>query len=243
MKRTIILPAYNEMGYIATMIELSIGELQKRSEPFEIIVINNASTDNTSDIVADIERRDSRVRLISHPENRLYAGSCLTGVQAATGERIFILDSDGQHLPKDLWCFDQKLEEGYDVVFGWRTQRKEPLFRWAMSKLLWLYSKYYLDFHLHDVNCGFRAFNRSYAEKLSIQYQVNMVNPELFVRAKLGGFKIGEAKVVQEKRKAGISSHQFGRLWDIHRAITKYLANLSQELKHSKLCETEELKN
>src|SRR5262249_41871161 len=112
MMRTIWLPAYNEAGYIAEMVERTLRAGGVRSDPFEVIVVNNASTDETAAIVKAMGQRDSRVRLISHPENRLYAASCATATRAAKGDRIFILDSDGQHPPEDIWKFDAKLDEG-----------------------------------------------------------------------------------------------------------------------------------
>lgn len=229
--RTIVLPACNEAGYIAEMIRRSIQAGEGRPDPFEVIIVNNASTDNTAEIVEAIARQDSRVCLISHPENRLYAASCLTGTRAARGDRIFILDSDGQHPPKDIWKFDAKLNEGYDIVFGWRRQRKETILRLFMSRFLWALSWWYVGFNLHDVNCGIRGFNRSFAARLEIKHRVNFVNPEFFIRAKLGGFRIGEVEVLQEKRKAGVSSHELGRLWRIFRTVNAYLVELSQELK------------
>lgn len=229
--RTIILPAYNESGYIAQMIKRSIQAAEMRPDPFEVIVVNNASTDDTASIVEGIAAKAHRVRLISHPENRLYAASCLTGTKAAKGDRIFILDSDGQHPPEDIWKFDAKLEEGYDIVFGWRRQRQETLMRLVMSRFLWTLTWWHIGFNLHDVNCGIRGFNRSFAERLEIKHRVNFVNPEFFVRAKLGGFRIGEVEVFQEKRKAGVSSHELVRLWRIFSTVNAYLGELSRELK------------
>jgi glycosyltransferase involved in cell wall biosynthesis len=213
------------------MVTRSVSAAATRPDPFEVIVVNNASTDDTAAIVEGIARKDHRVRIISHPENRLYAASCLTGTKAARGERIFILDSDGQHAPEDIWKFDAKLDEGFDFVFGWRRKREESLARLGMSRFLWWLAWWHIGFNLHDVNCGIRGFNRAYADKLELKYRVNFVNPEFFVRAKLGGFKIGEVEVVQERRKAGVSSHEFGRLWRIFRTVTAYLAALSRELK------------
>ena len=231
MKRTIALPAYNEEGYIAEMVARAIKTGESRPDPFEVIVVNNASTDRTAAIVEDLARRDPRVRLISHPENRLYAASCLTATKAAKGDHIFILDSDGQHAPEDLWAFDERLSQGFDIVFGWRTKRAEPPMRLLMSRFLWFLTWWYVDFNLHDVNCGMRGFNRAYADRLEIKHRVNFVNPELFLRAKLGEFKIGEVQVIQEKRKAGVSSHELGRLWSIFKKVRSYLVDLSAELK------------
>jgi glycosyltransferase involved in cell wall biosynthesis len=234
MLRTIILPAFNESGYIAEMVARAIIAGEMRPDPFEIIVVNNASADATAAIVAAIAVKDPRVRLISHPENRLYAASCLTGAKAAQGERIFILDSDGQHPAEDLWKFDEKLDAGNDLVFGWRRRRAEPPMRIFMSRFLLGLARWHVGYPLHDVNCGIRAFTRAYAERLEIRHRVNLVNPELYVRARLGGFRVGEAEVVQEKRKAGVSSHELGWLWRIFLTVNRYLASLGAELRTEK---------
>jgi glycosyltransferase involved in cell wall biosynthesis len=231
MLRTLVLPAYNEAGYIATMVADCIRTAESRPDAFEVIVVNNASTDDTAGIVSAIAKEDPRVHLISHPENRLYAMSCLTGTRAASGERIFIMDSDGQHAADDIWKFDATLDEGYDLVFGWRTRRHEPPMRLLMSRVLLTLAWWYVGFNLHDVNCGMRGFNRAYADRLEIKHRVNLVNPELFVRARLGGFRVGEVPVVQQGRKAGVSSHEFGRLWRIFRTVHGYLSELGGELR------------
>lgn len=230
-KRSFVLPAYNEAGYIATMIDRTVAAGELRSDPFEVIVIDNASTDDTASIVDQIARRDHRVRLIRHSENRLYAASCLTGAKESSGDRVFILDSDGQHDPVDIWKFDSQLDQGYDFVFGWRTKRAEPIPRLVMSKFLWLMARVVVGFHLHDVNCGVRGFTRAFADELEIRHKVNFVNPEFFVRARQGGFRIGEAQVVQDARKSGTSSHEFSfrRLVGIFVAVTRYLLQLRFE--------------
>lgn len=225
------MPAYNESGYIATMVQATIQAGEQRPDPFEVIVIDNASTDDTAAIVERLAAADERVRLIRHPENRLYAGSCLTGTRAARGDRIFILDSDGQHPPADIWKFDAALDRGADLVFGWRRVRAEGPQRIAMSKVLWTLAWWYTGFHLHDVNCGIRGFSRRMADALDIRYRVNLVNPELFVRAHLAGLTMAEVEVVQEPRKAGVSSHELGRLWRIYTNVTTYLKSLRQELR------------
>jgi len=230
MLRSIILPAYNESGYIAEMIAQTIRAAEMRTDPFEVIVVDNASTDETANIVQRLAAADSRISLVRHPENRLYAMSCLTGTKAAKGERIFILDSDGQHPAADIWKFDAKLDAGADFVFGWRVKRAEPPQRIAMSKFLLGLTKFYIGFDKHDVNCGIRGFNRKFADALEIKHRVNFVNPEFFVRAKLANLKIDEAQVEQENRKAGISSHEFGRLWRIFQSVRNTLKSLSEEL-------------
>ena len=230
MLRSVILPAYNESGYIETMIDETIQALSFRTDPFEIIVVDNDSKDDTAAIVAKLSELDSRIKLIRHPSNMLYAMSCMSGSKAALGDRIFILDSDGQHPPSELWKFDAELDTGFDIVFGWRRKRKDSIRRLMLSRILWLLTWYHLRFDLHDVNCGFRAFNSAYSDALEIKHCVNFVNPELWVRAKLGGFRIGEAATSQEERKAGQSTHDFSRLRVIFNNVNQYLSSLALEL-------------
>lgn len=231
VERTVVLPTRNEAGYIDEMLRRTVVACEKSPETFEIIVVDNASEDETPDIVRKAAIADTRIRLIVHPENRLYAGSCLTGVRASRGNRTFILDSDGQHDPEDIWKFDALLDEGYDLVFGWRRERSEPPQRLLMSRvLLWL-TRLHVGFRLHDVNCGIRGMSRRYTDSLEIRHRVNFVNPELYVRARLADMRIGEVPVRQDPRKAGVSSHDFGRLWQIFVTVEKYLLALRREMK------------
>ena len=100
-----------------------------------------------------------------------------------------------------------------------------------MSKFLWLLARVMVGFELHDVNCGLRGFVGAYADALEIKYPVNFVNPELLIRAREGGFRIGEAQVVQQPRRAGSSSHEFSpsRLARIFVTVTRYLLELRGE--------------
>jgi glycosyltransferase involved in cell wall biosynthesis len=234
MLRSIVLPAYNEAGYIAEMIERTIGAGEGRPDPFEVIVVDNASKDDTAAIVEKLAEQDPRIRLIRHPENRLYAASCSSGTRAARGERIFVLDSDGQHSPADIWKFDAKLDEGYDLVFGWRVERSERVTRIVMSKVLLGMARFYVGFDLHDVNCGMRGFNRRFADQLELAHRVNFANPEIFVRARLGGFRVGEVRVVQDRRRAGVSSHEFWRPLRTFQTVRRTLKSLGKELRSAR---------
>jgi hypothetical protein len=94
-----------------------------------------------------------------------------------------------------------------------------------------LMTRIYIGFPLHDVNCGIRAMSRRYADAVEIRHFVNLVNPELYVRARQHGFGVAEVPVEQEPRRAGVSSHEFGRLWHILRTVEAYLRSLRRELR------------
>jgi dolichol-phosphate mannosyltransferase len=221
-----VLPAYNESAFIADMVTWTIQAMEQQQDSFEIVIVDNASTDETRAVVTTLCEGDPRLSLIVHETNRLYAGSVLSGTKAARGLRIFVLDSDGQHDPADIWKFDAALDAGASIAFGWRRHRSEPKSRLLMSKVLLVLSRLIIGYRLHDVNCGIRGYTREFGEALRIEHQVNLVNPELYVRAVRGGFKIGEVEVVQQGRKGGISSHNFRKLPGLFFGVVGYLVAL-----------------
>ncbi len=229
--RSVVLPAYNEQEYISEMVDRCVKALEQRPGTFEVIVIDNCSTDRTAGIVDEIHARDSRVRVIRHETNKLYAGSCQTGASNAEGEHIFILDSDGQIDPQEIWAFDAKLDEGNDIVFGRRVDRDDPRMRLLVSKIFLMHAKVLIDYELDDVNTGIRGMTSEYAQALELKYRVNMANPEMYVRAKMGGFRISQTDIRQHERQGGVSSHQFAKLWQIEKTVVNYLWSLRNELK------------
>ena len=231
ISRSVVLPAYNEEGYIAEMVGRCVRVMEKHEDPFEIIVVDNCSTDSTAAIVDRLHQDDSRIRVIRHETNKLYAGSCQTGADNATGDRIFILDSDGQIDPEEIWKFDAGLDEGNDIVFGRRVERGDPRARLLVSKIFWLHARILIGYQLHDVNTGIRAMNRRFAEYLHLEHRINLANPEMYVQAKIGNFRIGEVSIRQHERQAGVSSHQFAKLWDIETTVAKHLWSLRKTLK------------
>ena len=234
-ERSLVLPAYNEAGAIVAVVRDCIAAGADRPGTFEVVVVDDGSTDNTAELVAALAVEDERVRLVVQPQNGRYAAACLAGIKAAHGNRIFIIDSDGQHDPNDLWNFDAMIDKGFDLVLGWRQQRSEPRLRLIMSRVLWLMSWWYLRFDLHDVNAGIRACTRDFGEKLEVRHRINYLNPELFVRARLGGFRVAEAPTTQLARRGGITSHNLSKPWSIFIQMRRYLLSLSLELKEANL--------
>ncbi len=229
--RSVVLPAYNEAGYIDQMLRRTVRSLERRAEPFEIIVVDNCSTDDTAAIADRFRQSDRRIRVVRHEVNRLYAGSCQTGARASHGDRVFILDSDGQIDPEDIWGFDAALDGGLEVVFGKRIERQDPLRRLVVSKIFWVHARLLIGFRLSDVNTGIRAMTRRFADWMELKHPVNLANPEIYVQARLGGFRVGEVPIRQHKREAGVTSQDFTRLLEIEAAILRYLWQLRRDLR------------
>ncbi len=229
---SLILPAYNEGENITTVLRDSVDYLNKTNRSWEIIVIDNCSSDNTVKTVLNFAASENRVRIIKHASNLLYSGSCNTGIQNATGKYVAIMDSDGQATAEDLEGFIYKLEkEDVNLVFGWRHDRHDPKARLVISFIFNILGKLWIQFPFHDLNAGFRVFDRKFISVANINYRINMVNPELYVRAKKAGLKMTEIKIQHFERNKGKTSHNFVKIWNIFIQINKYLYSLRKESK------------
>ncbi|MDX2344376.1 MAG: glycosyltransferase family 2 protein [Acidimicrobiia bacterium] len=228
---TLALPAYNESENISSVLDESIAALEHLGKTWEVIVIDNFSSDNTTEIAKTYAERDPRVRVIRHEKNRLYSGSCATAIREANGEFVAIMDSDGQALAADLPLFIERLDKGANLVFGWRKKRNDPFSRLAISAVFNWLGKLKLKFPFHDLNCGYRVFDRTFLDVAEINHEVNMANPELYVRAYNANLKLDEVAIQHLPRAGGGSSHDFLRSWKLFLIVNRYFSALRKEMK------------
>lgn len=230
---SLALPCYNEEANIRRVVEDSIAHLEQFGRPWEVIVIDNHSSDRTPEIVRGLMQQDGRIRLIVHEANRFYAGSCQTAVNEARGQYLAIMDSDCQFTIADLPKFLAKIETGDDLVFGWRRVRHDPLFRkltsWVFNKLGW----WYLGAQIHDLNVGLRVMNRRCIDAVYFEHRLNFANPELYVRAVKAGLKIGEVQIQHFERLEGAVCHNFAKSFTLFKNVNAYLTALRADLKSS----------
>jgi len=239
---TLALPAYNEEGNITSVLDASISALQRLGKTWEIIVVDNYSSDRTPKVVEEYIKTEPRVRLIRHPENRLYSGSCATAIREGRGTLLAIMDSDGQFSAEDLDGLMSKIEAGFNLVFGWRRRRYDPVSRKLMSKVFNALGAIWLRYPFHDLNCGIRIFDRNMLSVAHINHRINMVNPELYVRAVNANLRVGEVVVRHAERRQGNTSHDFKKLWHLLLQINTYFRTLSKEMRKvvpESRCETE----
>ena len=207
MKITAAFTARNESDLIETTLTDSVKHLDAQGRPYEIIVVDNASTDKTAEIAEHFAKRHPQVRVIRHPQNLGYAHSNLTAYKNATGDIVAVVDSDGQQTLADMPKFLEKIEAGADVVFGWRKQRNDPAFRKLISRGLNFSSRRMLRWRLHDINCGFRVVTAQVAKSFQDVVPVNYFGPELWVRSVQHGWVVDEVIVEHFERKGGASIH------------------------------------
>ncbi|MDD3726341.1 MAG: glycosyltransferase family 2 protein [Candidatus Ratteibacteria bacterium] len=226
---SVILPAYNEEENIATAI-ISIKDfLAVLCDNYEVIVVNDGSSDKTGERAEHFARQDpSHVRVFHHSSNKGYGTALKTGFSNARYEYIFYTDSDNQFDIKELKNFLPLIEK-YDIVIGYRIKRKDSLLRIFLSKgynyLI------FLLFHLKvkDVDCSFKLFHRYVLDAIKIECDDFFIDTEFLVRAKKAGFYIAEQGVSHYPRKQGKTTVRPGHIIKTLITIAKMWGNLNRE--------------
>jgi glycosyltransferase involved in cell wall biosynthesis len=202
-----VLPAYNEEGSIRSVI-VSLSETFERiAQHWEIIVVDDGSRDDTSEIVEALGKQDERIRLIIHPQNRGYGAAIRSGLHAAKLEWIFLMDSDGQFYAEDLEEVMPRLDE-CDALWGIRTNRQDPLLR-KINGCAWITlirGVFGLKEFVQDVNCGFKLLKRDILDVLSLRADGAMISAELAIQILHNDFTICEQRVHHCSRRAGTPS-------------------------------------
>src|SRR6478752_2222452 len=116
---SVFFPAYNDSGTIASMVIRAVQAASELTPDYEVLVVNDGSSDATADVVDELARTYPQVRVIHHPENRGYGGALQTGIRSATKELIFYTDGDAQYDPAELKVLWEKMTAGTDLVNGY----------------------------------------------------------------------------------------------------------------------------
>jgi glycosyltransferase involved in cell wall biosynthesis len=203
---SVVLPAHNEAENIKTTVESCVSYLEKNASDYEVVVVNDGSSDDTQQIVQELKSTNSKVILVNHPVNKGYGSALRTGFDKASCEYIFFMDSDGQFNINDL---DRliPLVSAKDVVIGYREDRADSFIR---SLNAWLYGLYiYLIFGLkvRDMDCAFKVFpTRAYQDIRPIKSDGALFSAEFLIKLKRNGFKLNEVPVRHFPRCFGTQS-------------------------------------
>lgn len=202
--------------------------LEQLTDDFEIIIVNDGSTDYTSAIADRLAQDYAAVRVVHHPANRGYGGALRTGFASATKEIIFYTDGDAQYDVRDLLRLYPLLTDEVDAVQGFKLNRDDPWFRRPIGKLYHWVVKWAFRLKVRDVDCDFRLIRRCVFDTFELQQNSGEICVELVKKLELHGFSIVEAGVTHYPRPYGRS--QFFRLPHIW-ATFKGLYTLWRELR------------
>lgn len=204
---SLVIPVYNEEESLKILHE-KILENVKGRYPYEIVFIDDGSTDHSAEIIKEIIQKDENVHLLVFRKNFGKAAALQAGFRNSKGDIIITMDADLQDDPIEIHNFVDKINEGYDLVSGWKKERHDPLEKRLPSKLFNKATSHLSGVHLHDFNCGFKAYRREVVESLDVYGELHRYIPVLANRK---GFQITEIVVHHNKREFGKSKYGFER--------------------------------
>lgn len=232
---SVFFPAYNDGGTIASMVIMALRVCRSLTHDYEVIVVNDGSSDHTAEILAELERNYDRVRIVTHEKNRGYGGALRTGFRSATKDLVFYTDGDAQYDVRELPVLWKKMVPGVDIVNGYKISRSDPLHRIIIGNLYNKMVKLMFGLRIRDVDCDFRLIRRHVLDNIELNSNSGTICLEFVKKGQDQGFVFAEAPVHHFHRAYGKS--QFFN-W---RRLIKTAVNLSQlwlELRAEKRAET-----
>lgn len=214
MKLSIIAPVYNEEDSVEILYSAVRDALDPRQIAWEIIFVDDGSTDKSLAILTSLAQMDrSRVRVVVLQRNYGQTAAIAAGIDHAGGEIIVLIDADMQNNPADIPILLQKLDEGYDVVSGWRKNRKDNLLtRTIPSRIANGLISWATGVHLHDYGCTLKAYRREVLSGFRLYGEMHRFIP---VYAHAAGAKITEVAVQHNPRIHGKSNYGFERIFKV----------------------------
>ena len=208
---SVVVPVLNEEGTVLELARRVAEVLDGMGRPFEIVFVDDGSSDATVERVREAHERDGRVKLVRLRRNFGKAAALCAGFDHSSGRLLITLDGDLQDDPAEIPRFLEMLEDqGLDLVSGWKKERHDPaskrypslLFNWVTRRLA--------QVDLHDFNCGFKAYRREVLEEIALYGELHRYIPVLASRR---GFGVGELAVRHHPRQHGVSKYGWDRFY------------------------------
>jgi glycosyltransferase involved in cell wall biosynthesis len=210
MKLSLVLPIFNEEKSILELFERITETMREIGKPYEIIAVNDGSKDESRPRLNEIAKMRPEVKVIHFRVNAGQTAAIHAGIEHATGDIIIPLDSDLENDPKDIIAMLEKMEEGYDVVSGWRKNRwaDKKLVRKLPSVMANKLISFVSGVHLHDYGCTLKAYRADVIQGVNLYGEMHRFIPAY---AKRMGARVTEIEVSYTPRKYGKSNYGFSR--------------------------------
>lgn len=229
MKLSIVIPAHNEEGCIAQLLEELAATLAQENIPYEIIVVDDGSTDATAEATKSFLAKHRNVRLVHNPGPHGFGLAVRLGLAYATGEAVAVMMADGSDSPHDLVTYYQKLQEGYDCVFGSRFIRGSkvidyPLHKLVLNRMANALIKILFGIRYNDTTNAFKCYRRSAIDGMQplIAPHFNLT-VEMPLKAIVRGYSYAVVPITWTNRKTGVSKLKIKEMGSRYLFIVLYL--------------------
>lgn len=207
---SVVVPVFNEEDSIPAVFARFLDSLGRQRRTFELIAVNDGSRDRSAVLLDEIARRDPRMRVIHFARNYGQTAALMAGFLASRADIIVPLDGDGQNEPDDIEKLADRLEQGaFDVVSGWRRDRKDPPLRTFVSRCANRLIGWITGVRLHDYGCTLKAYRAAMVRDARLFGEMHRFIP---VYASMHGARIDEVVVRHHPRTAGRSKYGYGRI-------------------------------
>lgn len=205
---SIIIPVFNEEESIFELNAEINGVMKDSTAEYEVIFIDDGSNDGSYDKIKAIAAEDSRIIGVRFRRNYGKAAALSEGFRISNGKMVVTMDSDLQDDPTEITALMGKLDEGYDVISGWKKNRKDPWTKKIPSKIFNLVTRMMSGIRIHDFNCGLKIYRSEVVKSVKVYGELHRYIPVL---AKLAGFRVSELVVNHRPRKFGKTKFGAGR--------------------------------
>jgi glycosyltransferase involved in cell wall biosynthesis len=201
---SVVVPVHDEERSVALLYDELRSALQPLDTPWEAIFVDDGSTDGTFGALTRLHDAETNVRVVRLRRNFGKAAALVAGFDQASGETVVTIDGDLQDDPSEIPRLLAKLDEGFDLVTGWKTRRRDPISRRILSRIFNRVTSTFSGVRLHDMNCGLKAYRAEVVHGLRLYGELHRFIPVL---AHYRGFRIAELPVNHRAREHGRSRY------------------------------------
>lgn len=206
---SIVIPVFNEVDSLPEL-HRELSEVLAESNDYEIIYVDDGSTDGTTEVLIDLAAGDGSVKMVQLQRNYGKSAALSEGFKLAAGQAVVTMDGDLQDDPREILRLVKKLEEGYDLISGWKKERRDPASKRWPSKFFNLVTRLMTGVRIHDFNCGLKIYRLAVIKKLDIYGGRHRYIPALAGQQR---FRIGELVVNHRPRTHGQSKYGGARFF------------------------------